>query len=763
MKFVKYFSALTILAGIFLTTCVDIYELEKYQSPKWLEGKLYTQISTREDLSTFGKCLELTGYDTLLNISGSYTVFAPSNDAFNQFFNENPEYASDVTNIPYDELLRIVRFHIIQNAWSKAQLQKLDIGGWIDPSDPDSEPNAYKRQTLLKDPNTKYWVKYSKDLYSIVDSTQANDYRIAITRSRKYVPIFFREFFGLNDLSSSDYQFYFDRPFEGNNIYYGGAKLGDEEIFAENGFIYNIDRVLIPYLNAEQFMKKEYLGESYNTFLDLIYLFPRFAYNHEETANQTAARQGKSYDSLFNLTFPGLPFNINEELTGPNLSISDYTYVSHNGMLLPTDAAFQIFLDEIVTVNSGYPHWRRFEDVPDDIKLIIVKTHLTNKPVYETNIVNGFLNSDGDLIQIDPSTVIRKEFGSNCTFIGLNKTIVPKAFSSVTGPIYLRPGYFTFMKAMQKTKVLPALTRQDAEYSFFAIPDGDMQEDSSLLFFWDDRELNRYNFKSFNRSSERMDTQQPNVLTKRILNQVGTSLPTGFANKEFIETLGGNFIIWNNVDQTVRGARPNVWGWQGDSAVTVIPVQLPEPADNGITYTVPHWFRNSTTQFFGGMSGHPHFRDLLEKAGLYNPKSYEFSFYVEGEFYTIFIPSEEALENYGADMLPKAELEKFLRYHFIRGERIFTDGKKQWKEYETLRLDETSSDFSTVYSTVNIRPSPDLIEILDASGNPYVSVAESPNSTNIMIVTDTDDESESETDFITTVVIHEIDEVLVKQ
>ena len=127
VKFVKYFSAIAILAGIFLTACINIYDLEKYQSPKWLAGKLYTQISTREDLSTFGKCLELTGYDTLLNISGSYTVFAPSNEAFNQFFSENPQYGNDVANIPHNELLRIVKFHIIQNAWSKAQLQQLDI------------------------------------------------------------------------------------------------------------------------------------------------------------------------------------------------------------------------------------------------------------------------------------------------------------------------------------------------------------------------------------------------------------------------------------------------------------------------------------------------------------------------------------------------------------------------------------------------------------------------------------------------------------
>jgi len=165
---------------------------------------------------------------------------------------------------------------------------------------------------------------------------------------------------------------------------------------------------------------------------------------------------------------------------------------------------------------------------------------------------------------------------------------------------------------------------------------------------------------------------------------------------------------------------------------------------------------------FSGLSSQIHFRDLLEKAGLYNAQLYEF-FTTDGEFYTIFIPSEEALTNYGADTLPKAELAKLLRYHFVRGERIFTDGKKAWKDYETLRVDESSTDFSTIYSTLNIRPSPDMIEILDADGNPYVTINETPGKTNKMIVTDTDDDSSSELDFTTTAIIHLIDEVLVKQ
>jgi uncharacterized surface protein with fasciclin (FAS1) repeats len=153
----------------------------------------------------------------------------------------------------------------------------------------------------------------------------------------------------------------------------------------------------------------------------------------------------------------------------------------------------------------------------------------------------------------------------------------------------------------------------------------------------------------------------------------------------------------------------------------------------------------------------------MERTGLYSDQLYEFTLLTDGEFYTIFAPTDEALENYGADALPDEELKKFLQYHFIKRHLIFTDGKKPSQEYETLRIDESSTKFSTYFSKVDIRTSPDLIEILDAGGNPYISIPETPGKTNIMVGKDTDASTPSELDYITIAVVHEIDTVLVKQ
>ena len=482
--------------------CEDITEQAKYQRPSWLAGKLYTQIAAEEDLSLFAQCLELTGYDTILDISGSFSVFAPHNEAFGLFFQDHPEYGGQVENIPLAKLDQIVRIHIIQNSWSKLQLQSLDIYGWIDEDDPENDkPRGYKRQTLLRDENQKYWVYSKKGNTTIVDSTESNSYRMVYTPSRKYAPLFFDEYFPINKLATSDYDFYYGRSYEPGNIFYSEGKVLGDEVFAENGFIYKIDRVISPLLNAEQLLKETYAGRSYRSFLEMIHQFPEFSSNLEETYKQPEAKEGKQYDTLYNLNYTDIAFNIHEELTGPNTKVSDYTVRYQNGVLAPSDEAFQTFIDEVLTASSGFPRWGSYEKVPNEIKRIIANTHLTSYPVYYTNIMEGIENAAGDVVRLDPGDISHKIYGSNCTFLGLDITIIPRAFSSVAGPVYLRPGYSTLLYAMEYTKILPALKREEATYAFYILPDLSLQADSSLEIEWVDREANLYKFRAFNSSA----------------------------------------------------------------------------------------------------------------------------------------------------------------------------------------------------------------------------------------------------------------------
>ncbi len=153
----KFVIFLAFLLFVF-SSCRDDSYIDKYARPEWLSGKVYTQLKGQPDLATFAKCLELTGYDDILDVSGTYTVFAPTDEAFNLFFQQNSSYKK-VEDIPLDILNDLVKYHIVQNPWSKNQLRSLDVYGWIDPKDlTNSEPKGYKRETLLLDKDPRYGI-----------------------------------------------------------------------------------------------------------------------------------------------------------------------------------------------------------------------------------------------------------------------------------------------------------------------------------------------------------------------------------------------------------------------------------------------------------------------------------------------------------------------------------------------------------------------------------------------------------------------------
>jgi len=733
----------------------------KYKRPDWLAGKVYTQLKDQPELSTFAKCLELTGFDTIINTSGSYTVFAPNNEAFNSYF-QSSNYNS-VEDIPLPYLTKMVKFMIVQNPWSKSQLESLDVYGWIDSTDiNNNKPRGFKRETLLKESNHKYWVNGGKDKNIIItDSADGQWTRLIFNDTRKYAPIFFKKYLDVSDLTNADFSFYFDRPFESDtDLYFAGAKILGDEIFAENGFIYAIDKVVEPLKNAEEILSTEKDGNSYSEYLDLIHLFPEFNYNFDETYNQPGADQGRKVDSLFDLSYPLLAFNISSEKTSPPLGAlglpSNVTIRYHHGMVAPTNQAFDDFINTYIKVPNG---WGKLENAPEHIKRIIANTHMSVNAIYPSDFERGFFNGESDYVSVDPSTIVQKEFGSNCTFIGVNKAIVPRAFRSVAGPVYIQQGYSRVMYAIENAGLLAALKRKEANYMFLVESDKNMTQDSSLIY--NPAFGNFFLFQITGSSANRLNLQT-NDLRTLLLNHIGTSVPIGNARKEFIKNLAGNYIVINNETGEVSGTAPTTLGYQGAIRQPNTLRKISTNSDNGNTYDIDNWLSFTESSIYSKITlNYPYFHTLLRKAGFDDDINQTYSFLSANGFYTVFVPTQEAISAYGADTLTGQKLKDFLLLHFIQGSIIFTDGKMEPGYYETMRVDEKSTDFSEVYTQIYIDPEPDKILIPDKSGNTYLTINES-DSTNIITGKSIGEATDIIKNRITTGAIHQINKVLIK-
>jgi uncharacterized surface protein with fasciclin (FAS1) repeats len=739
----------------------------KYDRPSWLAGKLYTQIKTKPELSTFADLLHISGYDTIIDVSGSYTVFAPSNDAFTKYFQENTKYKS-LSDLPKAEVVKLVKYHLVQNPWSKKQLRSLDIYGWIDTLDlRNNLPKGYKRETLLLGKNQKYGVAYSnyRKLNStlkrtnIIDTTKTSWSRRVFTDSRKFSPIFFKEYFDIYDLSTNDFAFYFGRPFEkSTDMYFNAGLMSDEEIFAENGFIYKIDRVAEPLKNGMEILSDKTKSSSYNNYLNLVNLFAETEYNEKETNLQPGAEQGLKVDSLFNLRYPQLVFDINSEKTKPPKGVfglpSNVSIRYHHGIVAPTNEALNQLVAQYL---AGGNNWGSLDAAPENIKRIVANSSLSINPVYLTDLQKGFLNGEADIIKIDESSIVQKQYGSNCTFIGINKPIVPRAFSSVTGPVYTRKGFSKVMFAIERSGLLSALKRKDANYSLYVVNDLTSAVDSSLIY-----DTGTERFTAFTLyPSIRQSTLSNDDLRLLLLNHVGISQPKGLARKEFIKTLGGNYLAINNQTKVVKGTAPSTYGFHGSKEVTVIPRKISTNSDNGTTYEIDNWFSFSSNEIFATIaSRYPKFHALLKKAGLTQDKLFKYSFMSDNQSYTVFAPSDSVVTATNLDGLTQKQLQSVLMMHFVQGEMIFTDGSKTEAYYETCRVDESSTPYTTNFTLIKITPGIDKITIPYQNGASPLIINES-EKTNIMAARNLSTTGlEAFSNVVTNGVIHEIKTLL---
>lgn len=253
----------------------------------------------------------------------------------------------------------------------------------------------------------------------------------------------------------------------------------------------------------------------------------------------------------------------------------------------------------------------------------------------------------------------------------------------------------------------------------------------------------------------------------QIFNQVGTSIPTGIPRKEFIPNLAGNYIIYNSEihpetgGPTVSGGLESKFGYRGDSVIYLTPLVIDEPTDNGVTYQVEGWFYYPTLNLYNLIKARfPAFYLMMEEAGFVEDLFGRFTFTTEGESYTVFAPTDSAINSFNYDTLAQDALQELIKTHFVRGDLIFTDGKKPSMEYETLSVDETSTEFNTVYTTLDIRPSIDLISLHDKAGNVIVKITENDSTTNQMATLNISPASDVE-NYITNAVVHAIDTLLI--
>lgn len=699
---------------------------EKYQIPEELAEKLYTQVKAEEDLSTYASALEITGYDEIFDKSGSYTLLAPSNSAFELFFQDHPNYQS-IEDVPVGTLTRMVKFLALQNSWNEEELRKLSANnGWgSDDTDEWKSSFVYKKETILEEEPRKVWMDEEG---RIVDSLNASSYYLRPADYRKFMPVFTREYFEFNEVEKEDYELYFDRSIEINDdIYMAEAKIEGEGIFASNGFIYTIDRVVLPPDNTEEFLEN---NGTYSLFLALIREF---------------SQGDQAYPYYVGSFQPGL-----EKINTTNERFPMY---NHAGIVIPTNRAFISFIEDYLLPQGG------LNGIPESFRELIANSFYVAgvNPIFTNELEKGFYNAAGEIVLLNQEKIVKETFASNATLIEYDDFIIPNIFTSVGAPLVLSNKYRLFLDAVLQSGADNALKAMDQDYSFYIVPDLKLEEDSSLYISDNNDRLTTFDYAS---SSEVQHSST--ILKTRILNQVALGFPEGLATKEFLPNLAGNYIVAEKqLDGSVlfSGKEFSTFGYnQPDTSlrIKIYPQEITAyDIQNGKSFEANGWFNYSYRASDGIVDrlryNYIEFFNALRQTGYLSQNEQEILFYNEDLQHTIFAPTDEAFLNSDFESLSPDEKKKFVKTHFVVGSIIFTDGKEPSDFYRTM-----------AGGAINLDPGVDVIHLLEPDGSPYYTVDVASENSNVMLTTvkpEYDDDQQF-TSYATTAVLHQIDTVL---
>ena len=686
-------------------SCKDITDQYLYKRPSWLEGKLYTQMDSREELSLFVEGVSRTAYKDVLDRSGYFTVFAPTNNAMKAYMTEKG-YAS-VQDIPVEVMEGIVRFHTLQNGWNIEQL-KYFRGRWIDEDQVENYTNLYyKRSTIFED--SARFITYGNAQFT---KGVRKKYKI-IPSGRKVIPLYYREALELEDKTMDDYAQYIKRSDIGaDDICYGYGKVIDREIPAENGFVYTVDRVMEPMKTVRQYLENSDNQEKYSKFLSILDEFRYLTPDYDATNAQEGADLGRDIDTLYTSSYrmsSGLLFfNPDQEISLLSSFLGGTSLGKHPSIFVPNDAAFNELMDATILADGNYFN---LKGVPLFVKAYLLQSFMSQSAAFDVDLDKGIVSLDNDSINnevLPVENVAENVICSNGYFVGLNKSYVPDILGSVTGPVVMRPDYTYWMYSMYRTGMLSSLKTRGNEYSVFAVPDVACERDSSfILSVPDPDEPLMFNFWSWNFLSGMEEflsrSTQKSMLKNHVALGTFKSYDEGGASVQYLPSLGGNYILYYERNDTTfaRGPvgssarRDFVYTdpetgedstWRDSEAAEIVIEKLTDKTTNGDCYSATNWFSLNGTKLYGRLQGYSKFMELLYKAGLANQTYSSLQIgLLSGEQCTGFIPNDAALETFQADTIENlGVLRMLLKSHFVRGAMIFTDGNEDGGDYRTL-------------------------------------------------------------------------------
>ena len=685
----KKYTALIMFATLLVfSNCKRQYG-EFYDPPAGLEGEIYQQLAADPSLSIFVSAIDkVPGLKEELSSSGLFTVMAPDNEAFNKFFGQHPTFKS-IDNIPSDSLSIIVKFHIMK--WMLFQVDFLNPGVT----------------------GTSYGdFKYETRAVSKYVENSLSGKQIPLFYTPKLAQVYTPNFFTYSGITSQDYSDVYGSGVALNpatNMGVMGASVKKVDIAAGNGAYFIIDRVMLPPLNIAQELDFNPEYSEYNAILKKLFL--TYSYNRAGTiaqGNNGDINNDGIIDSLFARTYS----------TDANLDVENPVSANKLGKIsltafVPTKAAFTNYVNTKLLPNFK----NHIDSVPRHTLQMLYQSHITNTMDWPSKIDKKLaVNILGDVISVSRNDIASTKMASNGLFYRLKKVIEPKAFVSITGPLFFGQKYWYFAEMMILTGLLPSFTSDDVDYTLFA-PTNEAFNKRGI--FWFDMPPIATGKPGFYKTS---GTTYASMSVSELSSIVGnhivlnSALPTGMPDG-FYPAQNTSYIVAEN---------GKVYGSERDSIAQIIDAD--KQMSNGYFHGIDKVMINPQRSIYEAINAtnatatppvtpqYLKFKELCSLAGILSKDFVNITSVDANKKFTLFVPSNEVIiAAQVAGKLPKTgaqgsttltaaqktQLANYLKYFFVPEQQIFTDGKVLGT-FATSRLDPSSTPGNDIFQKLII-------------------------------------------------------------
>ena len=441
-----FFISFFVLSGFYLSSCDDESPYTKNE-PDFLEDSVYDYLE-KEGYTYFLRMVDKVRYDDVLKRTGSNTVFAVKDEAFEEFFRNNDLGIHSFDDFTESQLRNILFSSMLKDAYLLSILSNIT-------GNPPTGGQTMRRPTLLNVldtipyetpdmfPATKYWAAHSEKsgIYLLKDNTE---------RPMVY---FLKPQMKAQGITDEDFQIISNFAYEDDGYgYLFDNKIIEKDITCKNGYIHVLEKLQIPPGNLAEYIASNNETSLFNSFLnrynapfydegstsDYRESNPEFSdsiFVKRYFNNQTGGSAALTEDPDENNVDGVLAFDPgrNSFRTSPGESTSLLTDMA--AMFVPTNEALDYYFNQGAgtALKDRYGTW---ENIPNNVLNILINNHM--KVSFLASLPSLFHKLEdkmGTLMNVAKEDVQYAKVCNNGVAYIVNKVYPPTEFASVMAPV----------------------------------------------------------------------------------------------------------------------------------------------------------------------------------------------------------------------------------------------------------------------------------------------------------------------------------------